>query len=226
MGRADFSERIFYQQRMVSFQRSIMPVQYWMILILFFSLTGCEEESITRNGDFFPVSDHSKWEYFYEYFCDCPEDHPFYSYTADLYVSGDTTLSGKTYFKIRNEYDLIKLVRREGKKYFMWDNNAEEEFVFLDTELPVNATWIAYEDEFNKHEFTIVKAAKQMIVRNKTYHHVLAVLEKFSYDDGTNSSVVPVYHYYVEDVGEIATYHPATPYTYQSETKVSLVKFE
>lgn len=200
---------------------------FFVILSLAMIIQSCDgSETYYEKPDYFPLNDQSQWEYQWESRCDCPEKYLPRS-TTTLLITGDTVLNGKKYSKIEyeyshNEYGLLKIVRRENDRYFRANLSDGTEHVFLDTNIPVNHSWIAMEDDFYISKLFMRKPFKRMTVNSVIYHNVLMVEENISFKD--HDFFVSSFHYYAKGVGEILTYYPRTRNSYQNGSKFSLLK--
>jgi hypothetical protein len=206
----------------------LAPLLRILLLILPFVsiLLGCDEtESLHSKSNYFPLENPSHWEYQWEYGCPdaaviCPP-----SPTIALWVGGDTVLQGKTYSKIEFEYGVLKLVRRNGNQYFIVNLSNGTESVFLDTAVPAGSFWSLSHDKFWEDKFIMLEPIQTMIVNGITYHDVLAIEHQILYDDGQFKFVTSTFHYYANGIGEILTYNPPSPDTYNPYgSKFSLLK--
>src|SRR6478736_3533966 len=87
-----------------------------LLIFLFASIIqGCDgTETYHLTSNYFPLNEHSQWEYQWQYGCDCPEKYGPPTAPMILKVTGDTILNGKTYSKIETEQGALKMVRKAG----------------------------------------------------------------------------------------------------------------
>lgn len=213
-----------------------MMYRKYSVFVLLVLAVACDSGEVALDvaakGDYFPLSDNIRWNYQVktDCNCDCPcagsadmmEDVLTYQYS---YRTGeDTVLENKMYTKILEpeENTVVRLVRREGSKYYtrnVWNNN---ESVFLDTSVPVGNSWIQYENHGHFSEVRIVNMVmsvnRSMTINGKSYRNVMCVQEAITHSEVSSGycSRYIVYHYYAEGVGEIYSHRPYNPVTYYS----------
>ena len=190
-------------------------------------LIACDDENTAApiTGDFYPMKTNATWQYISEWSCDfapCNSDDPNWF----QYVWGDTVIQGMTYTVVRSVYDVAKIARRAGNKYYEWHIYDNKEYLFLDAGLSPGKSWIKNEDKYWKTEVFAEQPLSVLQVKDKEYHDVVVMREETSYCDGTYSYLYVVHRYYAKDVGEVLSVSPAVPNTYFSGTKFSLYKYE
>ena len=198
---------------------------FFIVLILTTVFLSCDEtETDYKKPDYFPLNDQSKWEYQWEYKCDCPEEYVAFD-APTIWIAGDSIIQGVIYSKIENEYGLLKLVRREGSKYYEF-NLYNMESLFLDTSLPEGSSWTIDTDDFWHSEYIIQRPVQKMTVNSITYYDIIVVENRTTYGIVTSDEYsVSYFHYYAKDIGEILVYNPPNTITYVSDTKFSLLKY-
>lgn len=195
------------------------------ILTLF---SGCDEGDGGINfssGDFYPMKEDASWQYISEWGCDyieCNEKFPNWF----QYVLEDTIIQNKKYTVIRGVYDVAKIARREGNKYYEWHIYDEEEYLFLDAGLSPGESWIKQQDQYWKTEVFVEEPMTTLRVKDKQFSDVIVMREERSYDDGSYSYLQVTHHYYAKDIGEVLSVSPAVPNTYFGGSKFSLFKYE
>lgn len=194
------------------------------ILFMFMSCdTG--ESPINRFGDFYPMKRDATWQYISEWSCEysaCDSEYPNWF----QYVWEDTVIHGRTYTPIRGPYDVVRMARREGNKYYEWNIYENQEYLFLDAGLSAGESWIKSEGEYWKTEIFSENSLNVLSVKGKQYHDVIVMREETIYDDGSYSYTYLTHRYYARDIGEILSVSPGVPNTYFYGTKFSLYKYE
>ena len=192
---------------------------------------GCDdgETNINRHGDFYPMKANATWQYISEWSCDyveCDSDYPNWF----QYVWGDTVIQGKTYTIVRGVYDVAKIARKEGSKYYEWDVDNNQEYLFLDTGTPPGKSWIKNEGEHWKTEIFVKIPLGELNVKGEEYRDIMVMREVTTYggeaDSYSYSYEHVTHHYYARGIGEILSVSPGVPYTYFNGSKLSLYKYE
>ncbi|HEY3403353.1 MAG TPA: hypothetical protein VGK59_08210 [Ohtaekwangia sp.] len=199
-----------------------------IVLILGVVLIGSCDDSdstINRSGDFYPMRENATWQYISEWGCDysdCNADYPNWF----QYVWEDTVIHGKNYTIVRGVYDVAKIARRQGHKYYEWDVYNNQEYLFLDTSLSPGESWIRNESEYWKTEIFAERPLNAFLVKGKTYHDVIVMREEVTYNDGTYSYVHLTHRYYARGIGEILSVSPGIPNSYFNGSKLSIFRYE
>lgn len=195
-----------------------------ILLILISSLlVQCDEsENVKAQNDYFPLKDNATWEYQWEHRIDSSEEYLPFSTPLTIKVTGDTIIQDKRYFIMEYEHTDTKFIRKEDNQYFAFRVYDEQEFVFLDTSTPSGRGWVRSETDSWRHEYIMQRPLYKFTVNSKTYYDVLVVEERIS--DKQSEYSISTFHYYANGVGEILTYYPRTPNSYQNGSKFSLLK--
>jgi hypothetical protein len=184
-------------------------------------LLSCADHEISpeTSGDYFLIADNTEQDYLKEYVKSDDNITIWYSDTVTLTVLGDTLIEGLVYKKIMNDYGLLeKVVRQEGSKFFGRNHELyggfSHEFMFLDTEVPVDGSWEYLKEEGHTKTEYIVKAvhAKQT-VQGVEYKDVIKLEVNYydNYTDGINFEYrYSAKHDYAKGIGEIYAYYPGT----------------
>ena len=206
-----------------------------LILIVLFSslLIQCDESEkikIAGEGDYFPLNENSEWKYLQEYFSTA-DDHAFLSSeTVSLFIKGDTSIEGIGYKKIVDKNgDILKVVRKEGSKYYGRNHELytgfTNEYLFLDENASLNSSWthtkIAY-----KTEYKVIGVNSTRTFNGVTYHNVIELQVNYYNQQGEEFELsYSTLHYYAKGIGEIYTHYPYPSSLTYCDLEISLLNF-
>jgi len=189
-------------------------------------LAACHEPNVT-NRDYFPLNENTGWEYFYQYFATDDNGTLLSADTIKLTIQGDTLLDGITYKKVMDDQGGIKkALRKEGSKYYGRNHEVylgfTNEYLFLDEDATVNATWTHDKGNGNRTVYTVEAVNSSRMYHGVTYTNVMELkVEYYSGDD--LHYTIP--HYYARGVGEIYAFYPyPSSFTY-TDLGISLLKY-
>jgi hypothetical protein len=195
------------------------PIGYPIRLVVLLSSLwfACEEHGIIVKvpGDHFPLHDGVENAYKEEMF-NSDKSMLWYSDTLTLTVQGDTLIEGVTYKKVVNQYGLLnKVVRKEGTKYFGRNHELyggfSKEFMFLDTNLPANASWEHIKDEGRSMtEYVVMAVNSKQVINGVEYENVIQLdVNYYTKAEGETTwhFSQSARHSYAAGIGEIYAYY-------------------
>jgi hypothetical protein len=203
------------------------------LLISCFGLVSCHdnEESVSQN--YFPLRP-GETRLYDIYMADEKEDiNGEIFFRKSISTIRDTLIDGKRYTLTFDSFEK-KAIRRTGNVYIeriynQYDDIFLEETKFLDTRLPVGASWEhnPYDDGF-KTTFTIRAKGISKTFANQTFNNVIIIERQRFYSDGRGGwdFWLSSWHYYAPGIGEVYSFAPyPLSYTYADLSAV-LVRIE
>ena len=189
---------------------------FLVLFITMLLLNGCDDETESISGDYYPLNDRT--ERYLEYissfdgvefgFGDEPWD------TTTVEITSSKKVDGRDYKVVSHSRAYQRLIRNEGCRYFARDEAFNggpygDEYMFLDASLPVGSTWTIDQPKSvrNRVEFTIKEKNTSVEVFDHTFNDVIIVQED-TYRLGEDVPFTS-YRYYQKDVGEVYNYLPA-----------------
>lgn len=194
------------------------------------ALLNCSEsENINMGGDYFPLTENSKWENLWEHFYYSTHDL-MATDTAEIVIKGDTILDGVVYKKIVYEHGGIKeIVRKQDGKYYsrsLMYGAFMKEYLFLDERAKVNTIWRHFKnDSTDLTEYRVSAVNSTWAYNSIEYKNVMEMEVNHYYLSGKEYLLsYSTLHYYAKGIGEIFAYYPAGALTY-SDLKISLIRY-
>lgn len=205
------------------------------VLFLVINLFSCDSDDPAAGtaDSFFPLTENSRWEYEYQYFLYGNDGNPvpYHAFITTIRVEGDTTLEGKTYKKLLDDTGaLLKIVRQEGHQYFGRNHELYEgfsqEYMFLNTTMPLNGTWSYSKDNgASKTEYKVKALHAWYSFNGNLFRNVMEVEVTYYLMNGeTLEPWLSSKHYYAKGIGEIHAYYPSHLSGTYSDLEISLVK--
>jgi hypothetical protein len=187
---------------------------FLVLFITMLLLNGCDDETESISGDYYPLNDRT--ERYQEYisffdgvglaFGDEPSD------TTTVEITSSVKVDGRDYKVVSHSRAFQRLIRREGCRYFARDEAFTggpygDEYLFLDASLPVGSTWTIDQPTIGRNvEFTIKEKNTSIEVFDRSFNDVIIVQED-TYR-GFEDVPLTIYRYYQKDVGEVYNYLP------------------
>jgi hypothetical protein len=165
-------------------------------------------------GDYFPLDPAHTWEYVtvHRYHGTGFGAGTTITDTVRLAVTESPGEWENRYFTLSDQhgqYYSHKWIRKDGYRFFERPPYAYE-YMFLDTDTPVNGIWTEYPyGSRNKIVFLMKAVNTVKTVNGIRYHHVIEIVEShYAIPDGENQYTLhgQTRHYYAKDVGKIYSY--------------------
>jgi hypothetical protein len=174
---------------------------------------NAENETVVK--DYFPLQENAQWNYLQSYFSTEEKSIFLWSDTVQYVVKGDTVLDGTLYKKVVGPFgNLIKLVRKEGGKYYGRNHELyvglNTEYLFLDEDAKANDSWKHYKnDGYTLTEYKIRATNSKHTFNGIDYQDVMELQVNYYYKEGEEYALnYSTLHYYAPGIGEIYTYYP------------------
>lgn len=191
-----------------------------VIFICLSLLQSCENHSISPSipPDYFPLTEGTELNYYQESTLTGEAGEVWWKDTVQVTISKDTIIEGITYKSVLNNFGrLEKFVRKEGTQYFGRQHEFyglfTPEYMFLDTSVPVDGSWVHIKNEgHTKTEYVVKAKNSTQIINNVEYKDVIELDVNYynDYDDGVTMKLLyTAKHFYANGVGEIFTYYPS-----------------
>lgn len=191
-------------------------------------LFSCEDHTLSPENpaDYFPLSDNTVLNYLKKNISTEDNATVWSTDTVTFTVLGDSLIEGITYKKILNKYGFLeKVIRKEGSKYFGRHHelygNFTQEYMFLDTDVPVDGSWEHIKNEgMTKTEYVVKAVDARHSINDVEYTNVIKIEVNYydKYTDGVNFELrFSTAHYYADGVGEIYTYYPSAAGHFSNE---------
>lgn len=188
----------------------ILPAKHaFLFLSSVIIMSACNDEidyikpPVPVAGNYFPTTKGSHWTYEKKSACDgstvCFTTHQSRAEGEEL----EWDPSYEPYASATAPFQFVKAVDHEyfGYGYYV------PQYKFLDDALPKNRTWVYYENQPVKEEFSIVEVNADKVVSEVTYHNVIVVRYTYFTQMRCQPEIYePVYtitRYYAKDIGEI-----------------------
>jgi hypothetical protein len=201
---------------------------------IFLLILSCESNSIVPAlpDDYFQLSEGTELTYYKEGISTADHADIWFQDTVKFTVSHDTLIDNISYKMIINEYGFLdKVVRQMGTQYFGRHHELygsfSKEYLFLDTSLPVNASWEHVKDEgHTKTEYVVKNIHSTYTLNDVQYKNVIELEVNYytDYADGINLDLhYSVSHFYAAGIGEIYAYYPSPASGMYSDVRYSLL---
>lgn len=203
-------------------------------LLLIQLMISCETQPVLPEipKDYFPLSDNFHLNYLKENIFNGETETVWASDTMTFTVLGDTLVEGIAYKKIINDFGILeKIVRKEGFRYFGRNHELyggfSHEYMFLDTKVPADSSWVYIKDNGNtKTEYVVKEVNASYTVNGIEYKDVIKLDVNYynNYGDGVNFELwLSSKHYYANGIGEIYAYYPPNLSGTYNNVRISLL---
>ncbi len=192
---------------------------------------GCDEgEKVEMRGDYFPLQENARWEYAQKY---SSSDHSTMAWwdTAVNVIKGDTLIESLKYKKVVDiDGNLIKVIRKQGGKYYGRNHDLyigfSKEYLFLDDNARLNAGWKHFKnDSTTLTAYKVIAVNSTVTFNDVEYHDVMKMEVSYSYfRDNEFVLIYTILHYYAKGIGEVYTSYPSPSYVY-GDLDIFLVKY-
>lgn len=183
------------------------------VIILTCLVMGCDNDD-ESSGDFYPLAPRTE---LYKRYIFHPLNNEYDPWdTIALSVRGDSLVQGRSYAVLSYSNGMKRLVRAQGPQYYARNvlpssDIVGDEFMFLDTRLPVGASWTSTDKVMGRTmKFTVIEKNFTTVLYDTKFEDVIVIEERYS--RSPDESFVG-YKYYQKGVGEILAQLPS-PYSY------------
>ena len=193
---------------------------------IYFMTLSCVDHDIQHaipvKGDYFPMTEGSRWEYVTKYHCPGEDGITVCYDTAEYFAKENAFYWDGYYQPLASVYGTLMWIKKANNEYFSLGAYMPE-YKFLDTGLPLKGSW-EYDDWW-KRQFTIIAVNAEKTVHGINYSNVIGVLqtESWTTHNGELEETLRVYHYYAKDIGKIYSYYPEIPARDKGATEVFLI---
>ena len=206
-------------------------IRFVFVLFCAALFVSCDEgETIELSGNYFPLQENALWEYTRKV-SSLDKVTPGWTDTVSNRIKGDTLIESLLYKKVVDKYDnLVKVVRKEGSKYFGRNHELyggfSKEYLFLDDNVDFNSGWKHFKnDSTTVTEYKVIAVNSTETLNGVYYHDLMKMEVSYYYLSGKEFVLsYSTLHYYAKGIGEVYTSYPYPSYVY-GDMDIFLLKY-